>query len=426
MSFLEGFMWLDTGNPTHPGEIFNNGRTYVNMVAARAAGLLPASFIFPANQDCDCYAYNLNPLLPMGPFDTLEACLPDCISTESLNHISPENPWYDATDSASSDFLGYWVLSVEGLDGRHNARNVTPRLGWPRGSHLSPLTPTHRTISYDILLVATSSCGLSYGMEWLEHKLASSCSTCALGEMYVRSCCPPTDDPDYGMWILKEVGLAEGPEWGEPPTDGSRGFVREATVSLYAGNPCRFSKAEICKMQDLWYGSPFVFPGAVGAYTNTCCILPPTTKPYDFCPVIKIVQPVTADGLPMQIHAYTGSSSSCSQYGNNRVVDEVQIMNIDLLGLPAGHTLTLDGSTRKIILNGPLTNYEDIDGSAYIDTSGGFVQWSVLACSEEYTAIKATVDDDVLADAYLAFAGSGGPTYASPTVTISTVRRAGC
>jgi hypothetical protein len=230
MTYLAGMLWLDDD------EVFNNGRTLANMVAARAAGTLPPNFHFLDEEDCDCAAYNLIPTQETGPFTTLLACLPACFDADNLNQTLADNPWYDVDDFASSEFLGVWVYAVTGLDGRHNARTTTPRGAFPRGSILSPLTPTHRTITYDIALVATSTCGLDYGMQWLEQQLASAaCAGCDLQTMTVRSCCPPDDDPEYGIWQFKEVGLGEGPEWLSRSTRGWRSMCAMDTSASSPG-----------------------------------------------------------------------------------------------------------------------------------------------------------------------------------------------
>lgn len=361
--------------------------------------------------DCDCYAYDLDPTQPMGPFTTLLACLPGCFTAESLNQISPVNPWYDATDARSAEFLGVWVNSVTGLDGRHNARGTTPRVAWPKGSVLSPLTPTHRTITYEVTLWATSACGLEYGMEWMEHLFAAACRTCSLGEMYVRSCCPPVGNPAYGVWTLKDVGLAEGPEWDAPIESPMASFARDATVSFYAGNPCRYSIPEICQGWINLYEKPFpnvTQPNVVG------CVIPTEKATHDYAPRITIQVDPGASSPAMVFTGYGRVVDLGGGLVDSAASTGAVLLKIALLPLPAGHVMVLDGSTRRITFSGPSTNWVEIDGSAYIDASAGFVQWADLNCTDS-TALVANLT-----------ASATGAELAPPRILIELIKRGGC
>lgn len=426
MTFLAGLMWLDGE------EIFNNGRTLANMEAARAAGTLPRNFIFNSTDDCDCDAYWLNPTIPCGPFTSFFACGPDCITADTLNSLNAENPWHDDDIAESDEFLGVWVDAVEGLDGRHNARNTTARQAYPRGSILSPLKPTHRTVSYELTLVATSDCGLDFGMQWLEQALASAaCHQCDLSEMVIRSCCPPTDDPEYGIWVLKEVGLAEGPEWGEALTDQTMRYARQATVSFYAGNPCRFSKPESCTVSESLYDD---WHTGAGSLQFRCCLIPASSKAYNYTPIVTVVVPPGGDSWPFRLTAWPhyAGTGNCSSAGSNfNRLDNSMIgtplMLISIASLPADHTLTIDASLREIRISGPTTDYVEIDGSAYVDATAGFVNWGALPCDEEIS-LAANISGDFLTyvAAFAAFIGHTGPYYAPPAVSIATVKRGGC
>jgi len=309
MSYLAGMLWLDDD------EIFNNGRTLANMVAARTAGTLPSNFHFLDEEGCDCAAYDLIPTQETGPFTTLLACLPACFEADNLNQLIAANPWHDDDDFASDEFLGVWVYDVTGLDGRHNARTTTPRGAFPRGSILSPLTPAHRTITYEIAVVATSECGLDYGMQWLEQQLASAaCAGCDLQTMTIRSCCPPDDDPEYGIWQFKEVGLGEGPEWSTPIDSRMAKYVREAHVSFFAGNPCRFSKPEQCLgWTQMWVGGPFFNDSASAVFS--CCAIPSESKTYSSAPIITLESNVNGRSFPFVIFAIATSDvdTACTE-----------------------------------------------------------------------------------------------------------------
>lgn len=419
MSFLEGIMWLDGA------EVFNNGRTRTNMLAARAAGLLPAQFFI---EDCECDAYDLNPTIPTGPFTDFLACGPPCVTETMLNHITTENPWYDEDIVESSEFLGVTVHSVTGLDGRHNSRNTSPRLAYPRGSILSPLLPSHRTIQYEITLIATSSCGLDYGMQWLERQLGSAaCTGCGLSEMTVRSCCPPADNPEYGIWTLKEVGLAEGPEWLDPiPSKTVAPYMRDATLAFYAGNPCRFSKPEECLgWSNQWDGS---FPSATVTPYFRCCAISAPSKIYDYAPIITLEASDLGDSFPFTVLGYAGEDcSTASIIWNGGAPTRDPDFSIGVLSIPGGHRLVLDGSLRQIRFSGPWTDYEEIDGSSFIDATAGFVRWGDIGC-EDGMGLVVSVDPDDLADAYTTYAAdpASAQAYWPSRVRVDVVKRGGC
>lgn len=84
----------------------------------------------------------------------------------SDNVYRPElAPWYVSEQPESAEFIGLWMLKVDGLDVTPVERTLTPLIG--PGSVASPSRNPHRTVSFEALLMGCTHTGLVYGLRWL-------------------------------------------------------------------------------------------------------------------------------------------------------------------------------------------------------------------------------------------------------------------
>lgn len=78
-------------------------------------------------------------------------------------------PWYDEGSPASAEFLGVWVLGLDGLDSAPMSRTVIASAG-AGGGFAAPRWGV-REINVEAVLAGSSPAGLEYGIEWLNSAL---------------------------------------------------------------------------------------------------------------------------------------------------------------------------------------------------------------------------------------------------------------
>mgnify|MGYP001336781341 CR=1 FL=1 len=78
-------------------------------------------------------------------------------------------PWYTTRAPESGEFGGIWVLDVKGLGPTPLSRSMTEIAG--AGGVPGPYRDPSRTITFDALLIACTSAGLQYGLQWLACRL---------------------------------------------------------------------------------------------------------------------------------------------------------------------------------------------------------------------------------------------------------------
>ncbi|MDE1675128.1 sugar transferase [Nocardia gipuzkoensis] len=84
-------------------------------------------------------------------------------------YVLANAPWYDPSVPQSSEFLGYWVLSVEGLGPIPVDRAVSDAIC--SGGVAGPHRDRYRTITVAAVLVACTNAGVEFGLEWLACQL---------------------------------------------------------------------------------------------------------------------------------------------------------------------------------------------------------------------------------------------------------------
>lgn len=81
-------------------------------------------------------------------------------------------PWHNRQYPESSEFAGVWVTSVTGLDTTPLSRSITEMTG--NGGVAGIHRDSTRAITFEAVLVACTSAGLQYGLNWLSCQLRST------------------------------------------------------------------------------------------------------------------------------------------------------------------------------------------------------------------------------------------------------------
>lgn len=171
------------------------------------------------------------------------ALLPEeaAVSWQAVNFASTAAPWYNANNVASTEALGFLIEEFTGLDGAHHQRAIQPVGALRGGSVPGVLSHKHRTMKLNVLLHGTSERGLNYLFRWLEQQLLNCCGNDGYQQLWVRESCPILALPEEGLQMLNEVVLVEGPTWEAQPTNNSGCYLRRASFTLAAGDPCMYA-----------------------------------------------------------------------------------------------------------------------------------------------------------------------------------------
>lgn len=117
------------------------------------------------------YLNNVAPWLPMperslAPYDGLHQSVGDSVYTDP---VSDRAPWVDQDDPVTSDFLGFKVLSIEGLEDSPSGAEVTQSLG--KGGAVGMRRDSTREIRVTGLLVGLTPEAVQQGFTWLHNTL---------------------------------------------------------------------------------------------------------------------------------------------------------------------------------------------------------------------------------------------------------------
>ncbi|QFG11174.1 minor tail protein [Gordonia phage CloverMinnie] len=138
-------------------------------------------------------------------------------------------PWYSTRNPASKEFGGVWVLDAQGFGPTPMARGVTELVG--SGAAIGVHRDTSRTLVFEALLIACTSAGLEYGLSWL---------TCLLRDTNNRSdaviryfSAHPSHTGASAASLVRElhgVVMTKAPEVKESYAGGSR---RNQQATMY-------------------------------------------------------------------------------------------------------------------------------------------------------------------------------------------------
>lgn len=201
-------------------EIANLARSfaYANNVGG-VAGFMPSSA-------CPCGAYD------EGDYTT-----PD----DTANNPAP---WYDATRPDSEEFYGVLASNFR-LSESPLSREVSPKASV--GSKVGPMRYSHRLLTLEGHVLASSPRGMAYGERWLTEALRGNpCAdgSCAADDLLIVPACP-SDPADYtgSFRTLVNVGLVDGPLFS--PEVSNEAVLQRVDFSLVAGLPWLYHPAQV-------------------------------------------------------------------------------------------------------------------------------------------------------------------------------------
>lgn len=330
-------------------EIFNNYRFKKMVDYYQSIGLLNASAI----------------QFKKDGYPTVQPGVKTCPSTWTYPSIvtSADNPWYLAGTPESQKFVGFWVEQIEGLDARGFEREVTQKAY--SGAQLSPLRTKEREVSFNFILVGTDSEGVEYGMRWLESQLTSFCSSCQLSTMQLRHNDSIAGLPERGWWQYDRVGLLSGIEWESEAIDVGC-TTRRATMTLVAGNPCRY------KCEQTVFASADVLASG-GFATDVCASFEDFILGYD--PAIPPKLKKRTGGVFNSAPEYIYAEIPASGVGVNSAVVRLTNSTFTSNFIEAnGLTVTLNGgaigTNDGLVLSGASNSYASTPDVAPLDITG--------------------------------------------------------
>lgn len=382
--------WLySTNDDGSSCEIVNHERLLASLRATAACGIFSVK-----RDDCEWGDGTL-------PF-ALDACARDedgdhlwtPVTFNETTWSGNPAPWWDGVPgSPSSQAFGIWIEEWTGLDGAHHKRNVSQRAGRRGGASFGVLSSGSRVWAMNLILVGATPASLEDLFRWLETTLMDCCDPCANSDFLIRTTCPPDGDPGFGLYRAKGVGLIEGPTWEAPPVEQLGCFMRRVSVTLGVADPCLYSCAESCAIEEelpnidscvpapLWIGCD-VSCSDMADY-RICCALPAAVRG-TVSPVVTIENEGANDGPPFRIYGMT------DPIGLGCDPCELTIcQDIVTVAIPAGSTLSIDSATRKVLFKGPDTGQQWVDGTAFIDPPEGTIpSYLQLSCDPGWVAIE--------------------------------------
>ena len=173
-------------------------------------------------------------------------CPNDGLPDDFVDPVTDQACWVDAQVPESSEYLGMYITKVTGLRDSAFSRASTENIG--RGVTLGRGREGSRVFAIEALLVATSCCGMDYGLEFVRRSLeqggcgVGSClsgcgdlGNCGLTCMTGRVCCPEdieVEDSGLRQWV--NVGLVDGLVEVPDDTSSCRCCMKKVTFTIQA------------------------------------------------------------------------------------------------------------------------------------------------------------------------------------------------
>lgn len=155
---------------------------------------------------------------------------PRCFTSVNLNTCPADSPlvpytnpaddlvcWFDPDVPESAEFLGLWIVGMSGLEDDLYSRS-TSDIGGDGSAFNRPQRPG-KILTFDVMLLAASCCGMDFGRAWLTnvlrgqgcaHGLTRFSDLCGTTELKLRQCCPNEGDVDTGLRTFPIAALTEG------------------------------------------------------------------------------------------------------------------------------------------------------------------------------------------------------------------------
>lgn len=371
----------------------NSQRTsaYINNVSLIVSGGIGANI----DMSCDCpalnYVYDVDDVPQIATYTT---------------PAGDQAPWFDASISESARFLGFVISDV--TQNSVASRSVVTRVSSSGGGSIGPIRNKERRLDFDVLMFACDEASMEYGFRYLTDALGSSgCDdSCALCTAEYRESCPPiqggaqlAESLNRGRWLLKNVGLVEGPVWADAPIESLACNMRRVRFSLASELPWKFKcPVEVC--------SPIPIPAPVGpcsSFRDTAEVSCSVTEDLIIGETGMIIN-VHAGAVPLQhvkIHIRPDkfgyeAAPLTRPPGYIRVppCDSIEIREI-----PAGCTLEYDTSVETVRILVP--GGGSYDATSLIDTESGIAPtFPTVRCGDFCVSIMAS-ECSILGNPYM-------------------------
>lgn len=193
---------------------------------------------------------------------------------------------------------------------------------------------------------------------------------CPLDELQIWTCCPEDEGDLSGVWVIKDVGLVEGPREMDPPIDTRRCAISRMEFVLEAEDPwlyrpttnaVQYTPPEIEECMDVcdW----------IWTQIGSCARLSPSGVGEELA-LLRISSGATPFSGTVTVH--DPGASSVSEFGTGVTSYEDVSENLgglvaqfDIVDLPANRQLYFDGSGQRVYL---LNNSGEVigDGARYL------------------------------------------------------------
>lgn len=284
----------------------------------------------------------------------------------SSETILATTPWTDSSRPESAEFFGFYMDTIDGLDGQAT-RSVDQRVGGLGGAALGALVQGGRVLKVHGWLIAGSCRGQDYGREWLTDLLSQTCSPCPVATLTVRTAQPSPDDgtnDNEGLYQMYGAGLTDGPTITSPTPEC---VLAEVTFTITVGNGYKY------KPRTSIYG-----PVTLASVNGQALVTLPPPSGIGTNGAIIVLKAGSSDltgVFPAELLAtYPAINQypSACLYPNNGGAP-VTLPNtscpagFNIPIIPAGYTLTIDGARHTITLTDP--NGVQSDGTYLLSQS---------------------------------------------------------
>lgn len=443
-------MGLATGFNAFDGKIFHGqvrtGPSFVPTLAGAAVANIDPSVVQFASQTTFLATTGQTvSVLRSGTPSTILNPGPGYWEEQTYSTPAIDNaPWYHPAFPATADGLGFFITEWTGLDGAHVVRPVS-RTGRPGGGgQHGALRGRERVMKMNVLMFARSEQGMNALYDWLENLLYSVCATCSVDSILVRRECPPIVNTGDSLWQgaveMREVALTEGLTWVNALDDAGHCFIRQASFTLTAADPCMYSNGvaitgpQANAVPTTCYAGIPLGEGSLDCRPHCYDLISSCRSTFTFdldplsgvAPVLTLRNSSDHAVLPLRVLISAdpneiGVSSPCSLPIIGQLYTRVLPPWSELVWDVAGRTITYSDHTT----GGP------VDGAPYIDANDPpFNRFFTLGCGLHHVIVEPgnwCLEDDV-PNAQYVYQGQGF-TKANlhyPTLSLEIVERLGC
>lgn len=331
-----GWLWVNGC------EVWNDARLFANM-ACRLGDTVTID-----KRTTPCAAMNLNPCSDP--------------QWEALDYTDPTlAPWYDENEAASEEFLGFWVQEFDFPSVA--SRTTYERGGSLGGSTLGRLRRSQREMGVSLVLVSETDRGLRWGYDWMISKL-TGCDDCYQIDALVRLSCADESEPEDGLWEIRRIGLLDPPSDDGTPFKSSAGcLMREVSLTLVAGDPCRYRCPE-----DLIVQEHFDIGACVSQIDYVCP--PDDVDGYRICAEVDSPGVVYTSDVNVLIEAGPDGSpplrirGALNPLGLDCADDRLEsCMEIVITALGPNENVLIDSTNERVWWSSPDTAGQRVDGT---------------------------------------------------------------